>query len=236
MGVVEDYGELYVQFGLATLFVGAFPLAPFIAFVSNFVEVKVDGFKLLYGKRRPVPCGCEDIGAWQSMFSLLALCSVSTNAGVMVFTMDVLPPDITEEPNRKVWIFFIIQYCVVRVCLRRRCRRCGAAHPLSPHHAQFAVTVFMAVMVPDVAAKVDTQLQRRKYIVDKIVYGLADEDDPTEDPEYEEGTDDMGEYPVPVLHADLGVHDPQYLERQKARRRRRKEKSGDGKKKKKKKG
>lgn len=51
-----------IQFGYVTLFVVAFPLAPMLAFVSNYVELRVDCFKLYKNCTRPDPAGAEDIG------------------------------------------------------------------------------------------------------------------------------------------------------------------------------
>jgi hypothetical protein len=38
---IEDYAELAVQFGYASLFVVSYPLTPLLAFVSNMIEIKV---------------------------------------------------------------------------------------------------------------------------------------------------------------------------------------------------
>ena len=51
MGALEDYAELIIQYGYVTLFVSAFPLAPLLALISNYVEIRMDGSKLLYNFR-----------------------------------------------------------------------------------------------------------------------------------------------------------------------------------------
>lgn len=59
---IGDYGELVIQFGYVTLFVVAFPLAPLLALVSNWVEIRVDAYKILNLCCRTDPDGAQDIG------------------------------------------------------------------------------------------------------------------------------------------------------------------------------
>jgi Calcium-activated chloride channel len=51
-----------IQFGYASLFVVAFPLAPLLALLNNYVEIRVDSFKVLNNVARPIPRGAQDIG------------------------------------------------------------------------------------------------------------------------------------------------------------------------------
>ena len=55
----DDYAEMIIQFGYVTLFVVSFPLAPALAFVSNFVEMRTDALKILTQMSRPRPEGAE---------------------------------------------------------------------------------------------------------------------------------------------------------------------------------
>ncbi len=48
LGTLEDYAQIFIQYGYVTLFVAACPLAPFLAYISNYIEVRSDGWKLLY--------------------------------------------------------------------------------------------------------------------------------------------------------------------------------------------
>ncbi len=61
---LEDYAEVAIQFGYTALFVSALPFAAAFALISNVVEIKGDGYKLLTLHQRPFPKGCEDIGTW----------------------------------------------------------------------------------------------------------------------------------------------------------------------------
>jgi hypothetical protein len=62
--------ELAIQYGYVTLFVSAFPLAPFLSLFSNIVEIRTDGWKLLHAYRRAQPLGAEDIGTWFAIFQV----------------------------------------------------------------------------------------------------------------------------------------------------------------------
>jgi hypothetical protein len=44
--------------------VTALPIAAFFSLIMNVVEIKTDGWKLIYLHKRPFPKGCEDIGTW----------------------------------------------------------------------------------------------------------------------------------------------------------------------------
>ena len=57
-----EYLELVIQFGFVTLFVAAFPLAPFFAFLNNIVEIRLDAYKFLVLSRRYVAFRAADIG------------------------------------------------------------------------------------------------------------------------------------------------------------------------------
>ncbi len=43
-----------IQYGFITLFVAAFPLAPFFALLNNILEIRLDAYKFIATKRRPL--------------------------------------------------------------------------------------------------------------------------------------------------------------------------------------
>ena len=62
---LDDYLEMFIQFGYVLLFSPAFPLAAVCALINNLVEIRVDAFKLCNTVQRPFARQVKDIGAWQ---------------------------------------------------------------------------------------------------------------------------------------------------------------------------
>ena len=140
MGTLSNYAELAVQFGYVTLFVVAFPLAPLMAYISNLIEFRSDGYQLLFMNRRVLPGGCQDIGTWMSIFQTMSLIAVITNSAIVCFTMQVLPFSFSG----KVWIFIGLQYFI------------------------FASMAWFEYVIDDVPFEVSLQLQRQEYICERL--------------------------------------------------------------------
>ncbi|VDM82160.1 unnamed protein product [Strongylus vulgaris] len=62
---LDDYLEMFIQFGYVLLFSPAFPLAALCAVVNNVIEIRVDAFKLCNTVQRPFGRQVKSIGAWQ---------------------------------------------------------------------------------------------------------------------------------------------------------------------------
>lgn len=61
MFVLYSY-HLVVQFGMVTLFVASFPLAPLFALLNNVIEIRLDAKKFVTEYRRPIAAKAKDIG------------------------------------------------------------------------------------------------------------------------------------------------------------------------------
>ena len=68
-----------LQFGFITIFVAAFPLAPFFALLNNWVEIRLDAQKFICETRRAVAERAENIGIWYQILDMLAQLAVITN-------------------------------------------------------------------------------------------------------------------------------------------------------------
>jgi len=62
---LQDYQEMFIQFGYVVLFSSAFPLAAMCALINNIIEIRSDALKLCTGLQRPFGQRVENIGQWQ---------------------------------------------------------------------------------------------------------------------------------------------------------------------------
>ena len=140
---IDDYSTLAIDYGYLTLFVAAVPFAPLLAFISTFLEIRIDGYKLLNEFRRPQPLSLQDIGMWRVVFMTISYAGVFTNAAIVFYTgkyFDWLP-------GEKRLACAAVS-CVIVFTLRS----------LYSH--------FMGGSVP---AGIDIQKERRDHIVSKII-------------------------------------------------------------------
>jgi len=90
-GLFQEYLEMVLQFGFITIFVAAFPLAPFFALLNNWVEIRLDAQKFICETRRAVAERAENIGIWCKILDMLAQFAVITNACLIAFTSEFIP-------------------------------------------------------------------------------------------------------------------------------------------------
>lgn len=94
-GTVEDYLELFIQFGYVVLFVAAYPTASLWAWVNNVTELRVDAFKLVHIHSRPTPSRVAHIGAWEPAFRMMCSMAVVTNCALL-YVMSSSSPSSAE--------------------------------------------------------------------------------------------------------------------------------------------
>jgi len=85
-----EYLEMVIQYGFATMFVVAFPIAPLFALINNVVEIRLDAKKYTEMFKRPIPINCMSIGIWFEVLDYMASIAIITNAFVIAFTSDYI--------------------------------------------------------------------------------------------------------------------------------------------------
>uniref|UniRef100_A0A6Q2XWW6 Anoctamin n=1 Tax=Esox lucius TaxID=8010 RepID=A0A6Q2XWW6_ESOLU len=76
---LQDYQEMFIQFGYVVLFSSAFPLAAMCALVNNIIEIRSDALKLCTGMQRPFGQRVESIGQWQTAMEAMGLVAIIVN-------------------------------------------------------------------------------------------------------------------------------------------------------------
>jgi hypothetical protein len=83
-------------------------LYPLFASLLLSVDIRLTGYNLLMQHQRTIPQGVEDIGMWQAILEFVSTCGIVTNAGLICFTMKVLPTQYVTS-NDRIWIFIGFQ-------------------------------------------------------------------------------------------------------------------------------
>lgn len=118
LATFDDYNKMALQFGYVSMFVAAFPLAPFCALINNALEIRTDAMKRLLFTQRPAPSErAEDIGAWMNVLELMSLAAVATNVGVLCFTSKKLATDLNLDATQRVWAFIFLEHLVLIIKL-----------------------------------------------------------------------------------------------------------------------
>jgi len=91
--VFTDYSEMVTQFGYVALWSTIWPLAPVMALLNNYIEVRSDAFKIAVHTRRPIPVRTDTIGPWLESLSILTWLSALTNSALVYLFR---PPDQQE--------------------------------------------------------------------------------------------------------------------------------------------
>ena len=150
IGNINDYAELVLQLGYTTLFSAAFPLLPLLAFISQYVEIRIDGWKLCHLYRRIQPKSNEDIGIWMDVMQILTVISIFVNSGLISFTLTNL---INYTWNIRIWIFILISFGFLML--------------------RWSIQY----IIPDQPEYVEIQIQRQEYVSSKVIDNIKEDDD-----------------------------------------------------------
>jgi anoctamin-10 len=129
-----DFLELYIQFGFVFLFLSVFPLAPVLALVNNWIELKSDALKLCIGHQRPHPRKSSRInGAWLKAFQVMAILAVMSNSAL--FALSYMDPPLTvEKAGGPLVVWVTIEHLVLALFLI-----IGYLVPDVPKHVNVAI-------------------------------------------------------------------------------------------------
>ncbi|KAJ6236853.1 ngep-related [Anaeramoeba flamelloides] len=141
---VEDYLEMFIQMGFATFFVMAYPwgpLAPLLAFVNNWFEIRTDAIKLR-SMKRPEPRGADGIGQWLEILKFVSVLVILNNILMMAFSyrVFVLGNTTIESYSSKLLFLVILE------------------------HSILFIKFIVHQVVPDIPHDVKIEIEKQKYM------------------------------------------------------------------------
>lgn len=148
---IEDFTTISIEFGYVVLFATAFPAAPVLAYISEYFQIRTDGWKLCRASKRCLPTGGQDIGIWCSIFTVTAYAAVLSNSAIVCFVDPTLLGFM--ENYEKVWFFIIFQYSIL------------------------LLMSLLALVIPDIPEAVIIQAKRSEYLNEILVQQIPQEDE-----------------------------------------------------------
>lgn len=140
--LVLDYIELFIQWGYLVLFGSACPLVILFAAVTNYVETRTDGYKLLHEFRRVLPNRVDGIGEPLNVFLTTLRLGVVVNAGLLVYTYETFN-FLPQEARIWCFIFLVILFSTF--------------------------VLLLETSYPDVSEKTVVQLARQQAVYSKLI-------------------------------------------------------------------
>jgi len=83
---IKQYNNIIIEFGWIVLFAPAFPLASFVAILSNTVTIKTIKDRILSFNRRGIPKSAIDIGSWLDFLEVISTLGIVNSVGLVIFT------------------------------------------------------------------------------------------------------------------------------------------------------
>ena len=81
------------------MFSSSFPLAAICAAIGNFIELRIDSYKVVSLSRRPRYAGASGIGSWQAVLNSISWIALPVNVAILVFTSWEFRRHEDEEPT-----------------------------------------------------------------------------------------------------------------------------------------
>ncbi|XP_065061399.1 anoctamin-7-like isoform X1 [Rhopilema esculentum] len=201
-GLFAEYLEMVIQFGFITIFVAAFPLAPFFALANNIFEIRIDSNKLVCETRRPIAERAQDLGVWFNILEAVAKIAVISNAFLIAFTSKFLPKllyryNVSEDGSLKGYLNYSLAWAppnaTKQPCRYRDFRDANGNltifywHLLALklgfvilfEHFVFATHMLIDFLVPDIPESLDIAIKREAYLAKRAMsegHALAETD------------------------------------------------------------
>jgi hypothetical protein len=147
-GLIEEYSDCAIQFGMVVIFAFACPISPVFILITCYTRMRCDGYKLMHLVRRPIPYSADNIGFWYNIFKSLIYIAVLTNTALICFGLNAHQ---TFQNAVLVWIFISVVFVLV------------------------IIIEFFNYAFEHLPLDVDIQFQRQNFLVEKLVFQVTDD-------------------------------------------------------------
>jgi Calcium-activated chloride channel len=88
--VINEISEVFILFGLATLYSCACPIVPLVTMIHNLIDINFSLFVNYTTTRRPIAQLATNIHPWLSIAEFMAFAAVISNCLLLYFSTPVL--------------------------------------------------------------------------------------------------------------------------------------------------
>jgi hypothetical protein len=90
LSVINEMSDIFILFGLATLYACACPIVPIIVIVHLIIDINLSLYVNNTAVRRPIAQIATNIGPWLSIAEFMAVAAVISNCLLLYFSTPVL--------------------------------------------------------------------------------------------------------------------------------------------------
>ncbi|KAF9122779.1 Anoctamin-7, partial [Linnemannia schmuckeri] len=161
--ILKCYRKTVIQFGFCTLFVTSFPVAPAFALINNWVDLRMEAYRLLTQYRRPIAYRAQDIGMWEKIMEFVSFTSVITNAAIIAFS--------------SLWIKQNLFIKYLHATNDEELLAAQLGFILVFEHVVFLFKIILRAAIPNVPLTIKLAVQRSRYMSRVANEGLDSEMD-----------------------------------------------------------
>lgn len=140
---INEMSEVFILFGLATLYCCACPIVPVIVMFNNILDINLDLFVNYSATRRPIAQLDTNINPWLSIAEFMALAAVISNCLLLYFSTQSLHTWVNwqffESNYEEVYLLWIL---------------------IISEHVIILIKYLVSALIPDVPIWVNTSLTR----------------------------------------------------------------------------
>eukprot|EP01035_Chromulina_nebulosa_P022758 gene22758-29465_t len=134
MDNINNYADTAIQYGYMILFITALPIACFCSVINSYFKIRVLAIRNAKLYQRPIPAGAQDIGTWQTIFNIISVVGVITNAALICFTMNVLDEAIPDVPEKVEIQLARQEFIVDKLIIHEPDENYGEVEEVEEHH------------------------------------------------------------------------------------------------------